>query len=370
MRAEAKRLINMKFFMSKTDVETYYPSVVVELLEQRFRSYGCHPALVSRLCKMLSYWTERGQLRGIPIGPEGFGVVGNAYLLPLDMRLAALEGIEYLRWMDDLYLFSVTEEAALAAIDAVDEELDHLGLNRSRDKTEHYSGRREALRTVHDDMLASLFDVMGLRKWWSADLLHERFERYVMEPELIEPRHFKAMIKAMMYRRDDYAASWLASHPAAMLIDPRLAADYFEVVGLDKPEISQRLFQLLASTKHEERDRSEGRDLHILRALSSKIWDGDEGQLFEKIALDETRRGPVRAWAIKAMARTPAWSPEIAMERSLEETNLYAARAFLLSLRRARKDRQVKTFLRHVRGLGNHLFTCALWVEHVQNPRP
>ena len=364
MRSKALELLaDGSRTMSRTDVKNYYPTLNSALLERNLVCWGCDPHATDHLIGLVETWNEGYERTGIPMGPEAFGVVGNAYLLPLDVRLTAQSDVVHLRWMDDIYVLGASTRETRNAVDVSDHEMLLLGLTRSEEKTKHFQNSAEARDEIHDAMLASLFDQLDRDTEKNPELLRRRFHEYVVEVEEPLASRFRGILKAMTFRRDDYAARWLAENPGTIEIDPMVAADYFRAVALANSPVTDLLFLHLLDTQVRDRDRHDARDLHLLRALSDRVWGRDEGEVFKEIAMDESRRGPVRAWAMAAYAKTAGWKMDDAMERTLEESDPYVRRAFLASLRRAIGDGRCRRFVLHIRGLTNDLFACTLWID-------
>jgi hypothetical protein len=85
---------------------------------------------------MLDGWGSEGYA-GLPIGPPGSAVIGNAILSPLD---AELRSLPFLRWVDD-YLIAVTRGRDVnLVLERMDECLARMGLERSALKTEVLAG--------------------------------------------------------------------------------------------------------------------------------------------------------------------------------------------------------------------------------------
>jgi hypothetical protein len=74
--------------MCKSDVQQYYPSINLGLLAESLLSWRCDRECVGFIMQVLGRWQARYRLQGIPIGPEASGVLGNAFLMPVDRALA------------------------------------------------------------------------------------------------------------------------------------------------------------------------------------------------------------------------------------------------------------------------------------------
>jgi histidine ammonia-lyase len=70
-------------------------------------------------------------VRGLPVGPDASAVLANVVLAPVDRTLAD-EGIEHLRWVDDIVVTAADPRAALSAIRRA---LERIGLRLNERKT-------------------------------------------------------------------------------------------------------------------------------------------------------------------------------------------------------------------------------------------
>lgn len=363
-RKAARSLAKKHGGMLKMDVSEYFPSLDIPQLNQILLSSGCPQPAVNHLLALLRSWQQQG-CTGIPIGGEAFSVLGNAYVLPLDMRLLA-QGIPYLRWMDDVFVFG-NAPLRSSAIVVADDELNRLRLARSEAKTNEYD-LLAALQVIEDGMLTSVFDgARCLGRSASRRLLRDRFLEHVVAAEDIVTRRFRALVKGLQYRRDSFAVYWFATRPDLLNEDPIVVGDYLLALPPPSP-IADMFVDTLTRTPRELRDGLDARDLHLLRGLSGRSWGRDEGAVFWDIAMDDSRRGPVRAWAMMAAVRSPAWRLDDVIERVLEEESPYVRRAFLLSLERHVDDRRVRSLLAHIRGWVDDLVPMAAWITRPSRP--
>lgn len=321
MRERATTLVHDGFYMAQLDLSSYYPSVDLNRLVALLVSWGCEASASIELAGLYEHWQRQG-LQGLPVGTEDAGVLGNAYLLPLDWRLLAVPGLVHLRWMDDVYLFHRDFTQLKASVGTFDDEVGLLELDRSLDKSSIYESQAEALAALDDKMLTSLYESLRKRPW-SGRLLHRRFIEHILEADTVEARRYRAIIYGLLNRRDPFGASHVTLRPELFNIDPSLSADYVRLVGLGIKSATNGLFMFLEEDKAHPVDETDARDLHALRTLERRVWGRAEGQLFEDIALDFRRRGPIRAWAVACWARTPTWRPREIVEMILEEPDIY-----------------------------------------------
>lgn len=348
--------------MAKLDISSYYPSIDHDVMRIQLRSMGCSPEAVGTITAMLEAWARVAPFGGIPIGPELFGLIGNAYVLPLDLRFIAM-GLVHLRWVDDVWLFGRARDELDLGVDAADEEFEFLRVQRSQEKTRYFESVEAALAEVQDAMLASMFEAFSRESWgWSRDLTRRRFEEHILEADPVLLRHLRAIVKTMTNRRDAYALHYLATDPTLLNIDPYVTGEYVRRVGLDHHAELALLVDVVDRSPSSSWDQVDGRDLHLLRALADRMWGREEGEVFWRVAMNGARRGPVRAWALKAASRSPAFRRDDVLELMFEDPDPYFSRACVTSLGRWSDDSRVKRAFRAIPSVAPHLFTAKLWV--------
>jgi reverse transcriptase-like protein len=120
----------------RTDVAAYYASVTPPALFRALRRLEVLAEDAGTAADMLDGWGSEGY-PGLPIGPPGSAVLGNAVLAAVD---ADLEPDRYLRWVDDYLITVSSERHAMLAVERLDAALGRLGLLRSVAKTAVFDG--------------------------------------------------------------------------------------------------------------------------------------------------------------------------------------------------------------------------------------
>jgi hypothetical protein len=130
-RARADALSRSRPALLRTDVRAFYPSVTPSVVARSLLRCGLDRADATLAADMLEGWGGDGY-SGLPIGPPGSAIVADAVLRDAD---AAIDGMAWLRWVDD-YLIGLDDESRVPSIlDRLDAGLDRLGLARSSLKT-------------------------------------------------------------------------------------------------------------------------------------------------------------------------------------------------------------------------------------------
>ena len=99
--------------MCATDIASYYGSIDPDRLETRLHDLGCDLHAVAVVLSGLRKWVSVDGIAGVPIGPEASGILGNAFLIPVDRMLTSL-GVEHVRGMDDYKLMGRDEPVGLS----------------------------------------------------------------------------------------------------------------------------------------------------------------------------------------------------------------------------------------------------------------
>lgn len=136
--------------LTKTDITAYFENIDLGLLETLIRSLVKpeEDKIIQLLFRILNAWTRMTSTgtpigRGIPQGNEVSSFLGNIYLLPLDrelIRFCMKHNGRWFRYVDDVKVFTRSEEDARQAVFVVNNALRTLHLNLQGSKTEILSG--------------------------------------------------------------------------------------------------------------------------------------------------------------------------------------------------------------------------------------
>ncbi len=132
-------------YVLKTDVKPYYASIDHHRLLDRLATHVEDKAVLNLIGQYLRRTAERGGEffdydRGISLGCPLSTLIGAFFLDDLDRRMARL-GVFYVRFMDDVLVFSPTRWKLRRAVRVVNQVLCSLNLEKHPDKT--FIGRIE-----------------------------------------------------------------------------------------------------------------------------------------------------------------------------------------------------------------------------------
>jgi len=132
-------------FLSISDISAYFENINLEILRDIFMRYlQKEQRIVNLLISIYETWvyeTPDGRClsRGIPQGNSISSFIGNIYLLPLDEAMVSFgkrHEIKYLRYMDDVKIFSKNEATARQVIFEMNRVLRGIHLNIQGSKTD------------------------------------------------------------------------------------------------------------------------------------------------------------------------------------------------------------------------------------------
>jgi len=104
------------------DMRSHYETVHVATLRRLLHAAGNFPSAVDDLINFLDGLHEiPGVASGLPIGPEASAPLGTLALRPLDQRLNNV-GATFIRYMDDVTIFTASEAEFLSRVDVLDEQ--------------------------------------------------------------------------------------------------------------------------------------------------------------------------------------------------------------------------------------------------------
>ncbi|MGP0630589.1 reverse transcriptase domain-containing protein [Nitrospina sp. 32_T5] len=188
--------------LTKTDITAYFENIDLRLLENQIRSLlkKEEDKILQVLFRVLEGWTRVTSSgtpieRGIPQGNEVSSFLGNLYLIPLDRALnkfCTRNDARWFRYVDDVKVFTKSEQHAREVVFIINETLRTLHLNLQGSKTEILS--EEDLRNEIDNSELQSVDVAievvrKLNPKLSSD-------RKLITRELVQLNHIKSQFTA------------------------------------------------------------------------------------------------------------------------------------------------------------------------------
>ena len=284
-------------FLAVTDIASYFDNIQHGLLFSQIHGLNAPQEAVRLLGTMLDAWDLGGGV-GIPQGPNASRLLGNLYLLPVDVAIqnSGLD-IVYLRFQDDIRIAAKNRADIIRAIGLLEAELLGRSLTPVTKKTRLIASRQELEQLLGDprkDQIASMMN-QGLIDVPRKELrtMLDRALRDISEPQLADARFSlwrltqlrdSARLSKILQNLDfvgPYASivaafliPWLGkqrvqSELGAFLADPDRNLSAFTAIWItaaltESPSISP---VIESHCRQVLRDRNQHRDLRIVSAL-------------------------------------------------------------------------------------------------------
>ncbi len=149
-------------YVVDADVASYFEHIDHHPIVNTLHGFGCEPVLVEAVGTLLRKW-RNGVSHGIPQGLWPSDLIGNFYLSPLDSHMI-LERWQYVRYVDDIRIFTKSLVDARRALLSMSRKLGALGLSLNSEKTSILPKEEfcKKLRPASE----KLVDLVAKRKAW------------------------------------------------------------------------------------------------------------------------------------------------------------------------------------------------------------
>jgi hypothetical protein len=143
----------------RVDIESYYTRIVQDSLLELTKDLTESERIRWLLKILLSKQLEEHQVGyGITQGSIGSAFYANLYLKPLDLRFGTQPNdnewkVMFSRYLDDMTLFVPDPDDVTAVLETLNEELEKLGLNLNKEKTEIYDRVSDFVESIKEDDL-------------------------------------------------------------------------------------------------------------------------------------------------------------------------------------------------------------------------
>ena len=168
--SEAQSIYEKEGFtiMVESDISAYFENISHPLLADILRQYAPYQLrLINLLMEMLSIWATPSLTgfrpeRGIPQGNEVSSWLGTLYLVGMDIELLKLQKkglIRYVRYVDDIKVFTKDRKTARSVIFMINRILRCLHLNMQSSKTDIFEGD-DARRRLYDERVEQVTKII------------------------------------------------------------------------------------------------------------------------------------------------------------------------------------------------------------------
>lgn len=191
-------------YMLVTDITSFYENISLDVLKERLlilNTISDYASGVNYLIEnILKPWTTNNKVNdfGLPQGPSASSILADVYLYPVDREMKS-NRITYIRYMDDIKIFTETKADLKRALKCLVKSLRDLKLNLNAKKTDIYDTQdSESLKRVFDPERSRLDLIDRAFKAKKAELIHlvtpflfELFEMASNSKDTFSERHLK-----------------------------------------------------------------------------------------------------------------------------------------------------------------------------------
>lgn len=311
-----------------TDIRNYFPSITPELLTEVLEHIRA-PAGAARLLEgFLRELGTVGAPKGLPIGPEASGLLGNVAMLPVDDAVA-FSVVAHVRYTDDSWLYLRSIGDWQSVFEQYREAASRCGLDINTAKVGiHAKADGSAERAMQHERIAYLTSGdAGYRppEWVAAEF---RDRVAAEQPDWALCRFLLGNLRV---HRHTGALASIYENPSVMRELPRQAGAYLGELAVDKQ--ARRLIDHDWLTEHAagpRRPREVAGRLQTCRAASRLKLGKAHGKQMESLATDADlqRYIPLRTWAATAWGSSRAHRPGRAVDYACEFGDFSMRRAF------------------------------------------
>ena len=324
--------------LAKVDVHEYYASIELDRLRRVLCDVlDCPQAAVEHILDLLHEWQDVWGVRGVPVGPEASGIIGNAMLHPLDQALREA-GVRFTRRTDDVEVYLRPHDDWDAIHGLITNVLGSLGLSLNEAKTTVATTVVEARMLSGIDRFLDRTDAL-LREDRTEGLRQVRtlFDAEVERPDP-SGRRIRYALKVLANAIDGHGLDAVVEQPRLRHIAPSDVGRY--IARLRETGIVDEDWLIHEATTDVSAADVAGQ-YHLILALRAgrHRLSPDGGERLRAMALDDERprRMATRVAAADAWARAKGWEAGGALAAARHSGDGQLRRAFVLSVRSGSK---------------------------------
>lgn len=143
-------------YVGTSDIVDFFPRVYLHRLENSLSDLSKDPLGTKALMRFVQTWSH-GTSYGIPTGPRSSNFLAEALLIEVDEYLLSCD-IEFVRWVDDYWIFGASEPQVVSGLFRLGERLNQTqGLSLNPAKTRIRTSAEFTQQVLHrDDPVADL----------------------------------------------------------------------------------------------------------------------------------------------------------------------------------------------------------------------
>lgn len=314
------------------DIRHYYPSVTPDALASALASTSAAAGATVVLCEMLHGMGRLEMPRGLPIGPEASGILGNLMLMGVDAALSPLvQG--HVRYTDDSWVFLDDEGRWPEVLRCYEDAAAHAGLAPNLDKLAFHSKEDgSADNAMSSSRVDSLIASAG--GFVRPEMAAEEIEHQLSLPQ---PDWTAIRFGLGALARDGSASGlgMIYDNPTIFIEAPVNTANYLISLtrhGRHRAKIN--VDWLVDFATAEPDGRSIAARVHACRVAEQLSIGKQNGRQLEAVAVSgaRPRNVPLQAWAAAAWGKSDAHKPGVAVDHATHVGDLALRRAFALSI--------------------------------------
>ena len=318
--------------MAVSDMRHYYPSVVPEALTGALDRVAAPRGAVRLIGRFLGELGAIGGPRGLPVGPEACGLLGNIVMLAVDEAVANYV-LGHIRYMDDSWLYLRSEDDWPRVYDIYRAAASTLGLEANTSKVAIHSkdngDARDAMQ--HEQIAYLLSGAAGYRTpQMTAEDIRSQLDREEPDWALIGFH-----LGSLRHHRSTYGLSILYDDSTILYEMPRNTGHYLTSLAADK-QIRNKIDHdwLIERVTAPHTARSLAGQLQACRVASRLRLNKEHGNRLEELATDHQlrRHTPLQVWAARAWGSSKAYSPGRAVDYACHYGDFTVRRAFALTI--------------------------------------
>jgi hypothetical protein len=320
--------------LAKVDGREYHGSIRLDVLGEVLRSeLECPPDSVDVLLGLLYEWQETWGVRGMPVGPEASGILGNAMLFPLDRALREM-GVSFSRFTDDVHVFLGPNDDWDLIHEVIVDAVGELGLTLNEDKTKVATSVVEArMLAGADRFLDGTDEILGNDRPEGLKRVRWMFDAEVERPDP-SGRRVRYALSVFANTRDQHGLAAVTEQPRLRHIAPKQVGRY--LAQLRSVEYDDEEW-LVEQATIEAPSADVAGQYHLLLALRAgrRRLSRETGDRLREMALDESAgvRMALRVAAADAWAKADGWTPGAALAAARSVGDSQLRRALVLSAR-------------------------------------
>lgn len=294
------------------DVSNYYPSIALEVLRGVVSELAVPDSESNDLFMMLHAWQDDWNVRGVPVGPEASGLIGNVMLMPVDDVVSRRSSL-FTRYTDD-YLVSIGPRDFPELVHAVTAALSELSLSLNESKVRHHAEGSKALLALFDPAIEDLAHALRLDRERGVALVRDAIESEA-HAEVPDEKRFRWCINVLINRSDPFALSLFEANPLLARINPPGFGSYLARLlktGSVDPE------WLVSLVVAEPTPDTASLQLHAALACAQARLPKSLAALTKDLALTPGSYVPLRCAAVRLWAASESGKPGQVLDAAID----------------------------------------------------